>query len=290
MKRTNKRQKINKHQSEIKVDFSAKNISPFGGLGLFRKLVQKLGVEKALESINPSQANENGKGGYTVGEKVMSLIYGLVLDLERPADTEVLKRDKVFQAVIGYGSYPDQSIFSRFLRSFSVSGATEIGDKDVEMLLQVRHNFRDWSNLTFDMDSHVKTVYGNQQRAKVGYNPKKRGRKSYHPLFCFIGETRDFLLGKFRSGNKNSISGAIELLRDCLRLVPKHIRQLYLRADSGFFSFDYLSFLEKHWIKYAVVAKLYGPIQMQLGGLKYRDIGYGVEVSEFAYCAFYLNP
>ncbi len=284
MKRTNKRQKINKHQSEIKVDFSAKNISPFGGLGLFRKLVQKLGVEKALESINPSQANENGKGGYTVGEKIMSLIYGLVLDLERPADTEVLKRDKVFQAVIGYGSYPDQSIFSRFLRSFSVSGATEIGDKDVEMLLQVRHNFRDWSNLTFDMDSHVKTVYGNQQRAKVGYNPKKRGRKSYHPLFCFIGETRDFLLGKFRSGNKNSISGAIELLRDCLRLVPKHIRQLYLRADSGFFSFDYLSFLEKHWIKYAVVAKLYGPIQMQLGGLKYRDIGYGVEVSEFEYC------
>ena len=81
MKRTNKRQKINKHQSEIKVDFSAKNISPFGGLGLFRKLVQKLGVEKALESINPSQANENGKGRYTVGEKIMSLIYGLVLDL-----------------------------------------------------------------------------------------------------------------------------------------------------------------------------------------------------------------
>ena len=67
MKRTNKRQKINKHQSEIKVDFSAKNISPFGGLGLFRKLVQKLGVEKALESINPSQANETSKGGYTVG-------------------------------------------------------------------------------------------------------------------------------------------------------------------------------------------------------------------------------
>jgi hypothetical protein len=39
----------------------------------------------------------------------------------------------------------------------------------------------------------VKTVYGNQQRAKKGYNPKKPGRKSFHPLLCFIGETRDFL-------------------------------------------------------------------------------------------------
>ena len=67
MESINKRQKIHKNQSEIKVDFSAKNITPFGGLGLFRKLVRKLGVEKALERINPSQANETGKGGYTVG-------------------------------------------------------------------------------------------------------------------------------------------------------------------------------------------------------------------------------
>jgi len=284
MKSVNKRQKINKNQSEIKVEFSAKNITPYGGLGLFRKLVRKLGLEKVLDRINPSPDDEIGQGGYTVGEKIMSLVYGLVLDLERPSDTEVLKRDKVFQSVIGYEAYPDQSVFSRFLQSFSASGAQEIGDKDSRMLLQVRHNFRDFFKLTLDMDSHVKTVYGNQQRDKVGYNPKKRGRKSYHPLFCFVGETRDFLLGKFRSGNKNSISGAIELLRACLRLIPKHIQQLYLRADSGFFSFDYLSFLEKHRIKYAVVAKLYGPIQMQLGGLKYRDIGYGVEVSEFEYC------
>jgi Transposase DDE domain group 1 len=284
MRRINKRQKINKNQGEIEVEFSAKNITSFGGLGLLRKLVGKLDLERVLDRINPSPADEIGPGGYTVGEKIMSLVYGLILDLERPADTAVLKRDKVFQSVIGYEAYPDQSVFSRFLGSFAASGAQEIGDQDSRMLLRVRHNFRDWSKLTLDMDSHVKTVYGNQQRAKVGYNPKKRGRKSYHPLFCFIGETRDFLLGKFRSGNKNSISGAVELLRDGLRIIPKHIIQLYLRADSGFFSFAYLSFLEKHWIKYAVVAKLYGPIQMQLGGLKYRDIGSGVEVSEFEYC------
>ena len=45
METTNKRQKINKYHREIEVDFSAKNITPFGGLGLFRKLVQKLGAE-----------------------------------------------------------------------------------------------------------------------------------------------------------------------------------------------------------------------------------------------------
>jgi hypothetical protein len=66
--------------------------------------------------------------------------------------------------------------------------------------------------------------------------------------------------------------------------MSKCIKQIYLRADSGFYSFDFLHLLEKRMIQYAVVAKLYRTIQMQLGGLSYRDIGAGVEVSEFEYC------
>lgn len=75
----------------------------------------------------------------------------------------------------------------------------------------------------------------------------------------------------------------MDLLKKCLPLLPKHLTQLYLRADSGFFFFEFLRFLERRQIKYAVVAKLYNTIQMQLGGLVYRDIG-GVAVSEFEYC------
>ena len=36
-----------------------------------------------------------------------------------------------------------------------------------------------------DLDTAVLTVYGRQQRAAVGFNPKKRGRPSYVPLLCF---------------------------------------------------------------------------------------------------------
>ncbi len=281
MRSMNKREKINKARAEAKVEFSAKNITPYGGMGLFRKFIQKLRVEKVLDKVLSADTSECG---YSAGEKIMSLVYGLVCGLERPSDTEVLKRDKVFHTVIGYEDYPGQSTFSRFLKSFSVKGAKEIGDKDARMLLQVRHNFRDWFKLTLDLDSHVKTVYGNQQRAKVGYNPKKMGRKSYHPLFCFVGETRDFLLGKFRAGNTHSSTGVIEFLKACLRLIPQGIRQLYLRADSGFYSFELLRLLEKRRIKYAIAVKLYHTIQMQLAGLDYRAIGGGVEVAEFEYC------
>lgn len=280
MRSINKQDEINKDKSKVKVEFTGKNITPYGGLGLFRKFTQKLRVEKVLDKM----LNINGEeGGYGVGKKIMSLVYGLVCGLERPSDTKVLKHDTVFKTIMGYEDYPDQSTFSRFLKAFSVKGAQEIGEKGAGMLLRVRNDFRNWNKLTLDLDSHVKTVYGNQQRAKVGYNPKKPGRKSYHPLFCFIGETRDFLLGKFRAGNTHSSTGAIEFLKACLRLIPKCVIQVYLRGDSGFYSFAFLRFLESRGIKYAIAVRIYSTIQMKLCGLDYRPIGGGVEVAEFEY-------
>jgi hypothetical protein len=196
----------------------------------------------------------------------LSQVYGLVCDLERPADTEVLQWDKVFQTLTDYQSYPDQSTLSRFLSSFVVKGAQEIGEKNTQMLLKVRHNFTNYLRLTLDLDSHVKTVYGKQQRADAGYNPKKPGRKSYHPLFCFLGETRDYLLRKLRAGSKYISAGTIAFLKECLRIIPRHILQLYMRGDSGFYSGPHLFFLEQRKIRYAIAAKLYNTIQKQLGG------------------------
>ncbi|MBI4333279.1 MAG: transposase [Chloroflexi bacterium] len=197
MKSINKPLGINKDKGEVKVEFSGKNMTPYGGFGLFRKFVRKLGIEKVLDKVS---SNNIPEGKYTVGRKVMSLVHGLVCGLERPSDTELLKRDKVFQSVVGYEDYPEQSTFSRFLKAFSVEEAKQIGDKGVQTLLRVRNNFRGYFKLTFDLDSHVKTVYGNQQRAKVGYNPKKPGRKAIIPCFASSGRPGIFSWVDFGPG------------------------------------------------------------------------------------------
>jgi len=273
-----------KDSKKIQVEFTAQNLTSFGGIGLLSRFIRKLNLKQVLDTINPSQTEEISAGQYTISEKILSQVYGLVCDLERPADTEVLQRDSVFQTLTDYQSYPDQSTHSRFLSSFVVKGAQEIGEKNTQMLLKVRHNFNNYRKLTLDLDSHVKTVYGKQQRADVGYNPKKPGRKSYHPLFCFLGETRDYLLGKLRAGSKYTSGGTIPFLKECLRIIPQHILQLYMRGDSGFYSSPHLFFLEQRKMRYAIAVKLYPTIQKQLGGLEYRDIGAGVEVSEYEQC------
>jgi len=264
------------NKGEVKVEFTGKNITPFGGIGLFSKFMRKLAIKGSLDKIS-------GIAACNIGKKVVSIVHGFACGLERPSDTEVLQKDKVFQTVTGE-DYPDQTTFSRFLKSCTVKGGAAIQDIGTRKLFRVRNDFRDFLKLTLDLDSHVKTVYGAQQRAKVGYNPKKPGRKSYHPLLCFIGETRDFLRGKFRAGDRYTSTGAVDLLKECLTLIPRHIIQLCLRADSGFFSYDFLRFLESRHIKYAVVAKLYSTIQGKLGGLHYRHIGGNVAVSELEHC------
>ena len=54
--------------------------------------------------------------------------------------------------------------------------------------------------ITLDMDSTVIGITGSQEGAEKGYNPKKKGQKSYHPLLCFIAETREYLYNWFRAG------------------------------------------------------------------------------------------
>ena len=100
-------------------------------------------------------------------------------------------------------------------------------------------------------------------------------------MLCFIGETRDFLLVKFRSGNRYTAQGAVEVLRECLKKLPGELKEIFLRADSGFFDDKFLKKAERRGIKYAIAAKLYGTIQKMLAGVSYRDIGDGVEVGGF---------
>lgn len=264
----------------VEVSFSGRGLTPFGGIGLLGGLMRKLKVKKTLESKVQLTRRERK---YSLGNMLLSLIYARALDLERLSDTAALHTDTVFQRVVGLGDYPHQSSLSRFLGNFSVGAARNIGEVSVDLRHRVRDKPEGQSRVTLDMDSHVTTVYGKQQRAKVGYNAKKPGRKSYHPLVCFIGETRDFLWGKFRSGDKNNVQDSKGFLKECLDKLGTGIKELFLRADSGFYSSNFLKCLERRGIWYAVVAKLYPAIQAQLAGLEYRDIGSGVEVGEFQY-------
>ena len=84
------------------------------------------------------------------------------------------------------------------------------------------------------MDLTVKEVYGDQEGADVGFNPHKKGQKSYHPVIAFVTETKEILHSWFRCGSAYTSNGVVEFLKECMAYTKKRVRVI-VRGDSGFF-------------------------------------------------------
>lgn len=168
---------------EVKEEFTGKGLTRFGGTGLIRRYFNRIGINCYLEEIRVKK-----DGGYPPQQMFLSILYGILLGLGRPYHMMELARDKVFQRIAELKGFPPQSTISRFLQRLNVGISGEVYQINYSLLLKVRKGFKDFTDgITADLDSHVSTVFGHQQRAKAGFNPKKRGRKSYHPILCFIG-------------------------------------------------------------------------------------------------------
>ena len=112
--------------------------------------------------------------------------------------------------------------------------------------------------VTLDLDSSVRGVYGSQEGAAKGYNPHKKGQKSYHPVFCFLAENRECLHHWFRCGDAYTGNGASEFIKECYSRLPKRIWKIIFRGDSGFFCGRNLDVIEEHQDEYLFKASFKG--------------------------------
>jgi hypothetical protein len=71
-----------------------------------------------------------------------------------------------------------------------------------------------------DLDSTVFERYGHQQGSLKGYNPRKHGRPSHHPLLAMLAEAKVVLHAWLRSGNTASARGVKAFLAETLAKLP----------------------------------------------------------------------
>jgi hypothetical protein len=128
-------------------------------------------------------------------------------------------------------------------------------------------------------------VYGHAQGAAVGYHPKKPGRRSYHPRFCFESTYHEFWHGMWRVGNAGASTGALGFLRLCLAKVPGSLsrQRVRFRMDSGFFGRRIVEFLDGTGCGYAIVAKEYPTIKAAAQRVSFRALQEGWQYGEFPY-------
>jgi hypothetical protein len=124
--------------------------------------------------------------------------------------------------------------------------------------------------ITVDTDTTVHTLFGNQMGARKGYNPKHKGKKSYQPILSFIAETREYAAGALRNGDRPDGRQIAAHLDAVAQSLPPTVKQVYARADSGFYCREAIQAYEKRGWRYIVVARKTARLIDQLQAADWR--------------------
>src|SRR5438128_3988986 len=265
---------------KLRLIFGSTSLTHYGGVYLLHRFFSRLRLKKRLtQQARLIQRNNR----YSVGEMLLALLYPMILGLERIETAQLLRQNGVFQYLTGLPSYPDATTLRRFLLRVAPVALPRLRALHDQFLQRMTITPHRLTRLIFDVDSTVLVVYGQQEQARIGYNPIKRGRPSYHPLLCFEGHRRDFWHGELRPGDAHTAAGILDLLKACFAKIPAGVRSVIVRADKGFYDHGLVEWLEAGKASFVVVARLTGPIKRRLAHLRYTSPSRGVEVAEFRY-------
>lgn len=163
-----------------------------------------------------------------------------------------LLRARGVRRLFGWVQIPDATTFGRWLRR---AGEPLVGVLDRLLWLLVQQR---WAaagtptQLMLVVDSTVVLRYGVKQAgAEVGYNPKKHGRPSHHPLVAFAAETGDCLGVLWRPGSAHTAAGSIPWIRTIVgRLRGLGVQEITVRLDKGFFLREMVEALSELGVRY----------------------------------------
>jgi hypothetical protein len=266
----------------VEIAFSHGALTHYGGILFFNEFTRVLQFRRFL-TRNLSYPRRNQR--YTLSQMIMALVYPVILGLDRLETASFLRSNGTFQYLTGLPSYPDPQSLRRFLLQAAPEFREQLHRLNNRLLRQFIHLPDHRSRLILDLDSTVVTVFGRQEGAAVGYNPRYRGKRSYDPLLCVEANSAFLWDAELRRGDAGTWAGSVGLLAGCFLSTPSAIRELRVRADAGFGYHPVLEMLEARPAQYAVVARMTASLKRALGGLRYERLNPRWEIAEFEHRA-----
>jgi len=262
----------------IKLACDHEGLTHVGGIYFFHEFLRVLQLRHFL-ATHLTYPRRNNR--YHLSQMILALLYPMVLGLDRLETASFLRSNGTFQYLTGLPSFPDPQTLRRFLLHAPPRFWEQIHRVNDRLLQHFIHRPEHRSRLIFDLDSTVVTVFGHQDGAEVGYNPRYRGKGSYNPLLCIEANSSYLWDTELRPGNAGTWDGSLQLLDTCFANTPPDIREIRVRADAGFGFNPVFETLESRPTQYAVVARLTQAFRRLLPGLRYESANRDWEIAEF---------
>ena len=263
---------------EFEISYTDQEITPWGGMVFFRKMLDKIGF-RAIVEANEDLPKPGSNRGYDATTIIESFMTGIWCGANRFLHTEIVRHDTALGKIFGWKRTPGQDTYKRFFGKFTQALNQRVSDYLYSWIFQLVK----FDNFTLDCDSSVLTRYGKQEGSKRGYNPNKPGRASHHPIIAFIGDIKMVANMWLRSGNTASSENFTGFLEDTLNKLRGKTISL-IRLDSGFYGKEVFEYLEGKVIDYIVAARFYVPIQKLISSRQaWMALDNGIEVCESSY-------
>ena len=145
------------------------------------KFLQRCGVEKLIQGT-VTYEREGNNAVYDIVDIVMLTIVGMIGGASGVSGIVIVWADPVLAGIAGWSRIPDNSTLGRLYRNFTYQHIIQMETLShrIRKAVWLQSQGAGTSRLRcrqckwIDMDSTVKTVYGTQEGAEKGYNPKKK--------------------------------------------------------------------------------------------------------------------
>src|SRR6266513_589395 len=243
----------NKINASTPYDFNGKNLTPYGGLLPVITMLEKLGFQSLVEQTLTSKRIPRAMDVYRF---LLGIVLGLYIGFPRLNQLRFIARDPILTGILQVTKLPVQSTFWRFVNALHRNVARQI----LTIMRNMRQRVWEAANVklevvTIDTDTTVHTLYGQQMGGRKSYNPKNKGKKSYQPMLTFIAETREYVWGELRNGDRPTGKQIGDHLRSVRAALPPVVKQIYGRADSGFYCREAVEGYEEINARFVICAR-----------------------------------
>jgi len=233
------------------IRFEEQRLTSFAGLVVFQGLFKQLAIKQKLQNCF-SHLKVSPIFGYHL--ITLCLIVHLLLGYRKLRDMDYYRDDPMVKRLLGVTRLPDVSTVSRTLARVDQQSVEKIRQLCRRWVLE-RLVGSGFSRLTLDFDGVVFSTQGRgREGTAVGFNRKRKGARSYYPLFCTIAQTGQILDVYHRPGNVHHSNGAKGFVLACIERIREVLPYVTLevRMDSAFFSDEMVGLLDGMGIEFTL--------------------------------------